>query len=148
VHTNRNITVSNPAFPTSGLETLGWKQAVSTSCAVETVRFQPSVSNLWVGNTGLETGRFHVMSRGNGPFPTQRFQCRGWKHWVGNDGFPVLRFISLQPSFGMMPGDLWISLLQTGLNNCQIVGLRRLIHFMSKRGFMITLTYYSRTNES
>ena len=49
------MTVSNAAFPTPVLETLCWKQAVSTSFAVETVRFQHSVSNVVVGNTALET---------------------------------------------------------------------------------------------
>ena len=39
----------------SGLETLGWKQAFPRHVPVETVRFQPSVSNVGVGNTVLET---------------------------------------------------------------------------------------------
>ena len=95
VHTNRSRTVSNPAFPMSGLETLCWKQAFPRHVPVETVRFQPSVSNVGVGNTGLETGVSTSCARGNGPSPTQRFQCRGWKHCVGNSVFLNFPFIFL-----------------------------------------------------
>ena len=49
------MTVSNTAFPMSGLETLCWKQAFPRHVPVETVRFQHSVSNVGVGNAGLET---------------------------------------------------------------------------------------------
>ena len=57
-------------------------------------RFQHSVSNLWVGNTGLETGVSTSCARGNGPFPTQLFQCGGWKHCVGNNVFRIFSLYS------------------------------------------------------
>ena len=76
----------------SGLETLCWKQTFPRHVPVETVRFQPSVSNVGVGNTGLETVVFEFdleflaehgfcmqpdILIGLSPFPTHRFQSLG-----------------------------------------------------------------------
>ena len=48
-------------FRTIAVETVISNFAFPRSCAMETVRFQPSVSNVRVGNTGLETMVFPIM---------------------------------------------------------------------------------------
>ena len=119
------------------LRTVAWKRrfckfCVSCTPKLKYDRFQCSVSNPCVGNTVLETARFHVICSGNGPFPTQRFQCSGWKHCVGNDGVQFCVLLLLQSSFKHDPKWLWITLVHTCLNKCQIVRLCRCNHFMTK----------------